>query len=384
MHGTKQQDGSTGPNDLLGRVIEAEARGDLAEAEKAFGFARFCEAKLAAAWLFGDGEGGKCAGPVSLPGVSVPCYLWTLCAGITPTAAFADKRLAEFGVNVGLACGHCCRFCSSRAMFRFHQAFRVLGLNPFETGYAIVDPESVTRVSRDAKQKAQRGRVLLCTASDAWSPEAQHFALGRGCAEAILNEPGWILRVLTKNAAVREDFDVFERHRERVLVGLSTTFLSSDQEAARAVEPGASPPNERVEALVEAHRRGLRTYGMLCPLIAAFYPDQKKVDEAFEAILPAEPEEIFAEVVNPRGRNLVMTAVALRAAGLKSEADAVDQLRRWKTWSSEAVRLVQMVVDAAERLYDMERLRVLLYPARLAERDRETLVRLRKGLVWLK
>jgi hypothetical protein len=45
--------------------------------------------------------------------------------------------------------------------------------------------------------------------------------------------------------------------------------------------------------------------------------------------------------------------------------------------------LIQMVVDAAERLYDVERLRVLLYPKRLAERDRETLTQIRKGLVWL-
>jgi DNA repair photolyase len=302
---------------------------------------------------------------------------------MTATPAFAVKRLAEFGVNVGLACGHCCRFCSSRAMFRFHGAFRAFGLNPFETGYAIVDPESVTRVARDARQKKQRGRVLFCTASDGWSPEAQHFGLGRGCVEAILAEPGWTLRVLTKNAAVREDFDVFERHRERVLVGLSTTFLPSDEAAARAVEPGASPPKERVEALAEARRRGLRTYAMLCPLIAPFYPDQKRVDEAFRAILPAGPEEIFAEVVNPRGRNLIMTAEALRAAGLRKEADAVDGLRRQETWSSEAARLIQMVVDAAERLYDVERLRVLLYPKRLAERDRETLTQIRKGLVWL-
>lgn len=41
--------------------------------------------------------------------------------------------------------------------------------------------------------------------------------------EAILAQPGWTVRILTKNAAVTRDFDLIERYRDRVLVGLSTT-----------------------------------------------------------------------------------------------------------------------------------------------------------------
>jgi DNA repair photolyase len=323
-------------------------------------------------------------GPIYIGDFPLPVYLYTLSAGITATLEFAKKRLAEFGVNTGLACGHCCAYGFCRAMFRCHQAFPQLGLKPFNTGYAIVDPQAAIRVQRDARRKRRRGMVILGPASDAWSPEAQHFGLGRSCAEAILSEPGWTLRVLTKNIAVQKDFDLFLRHRDRVLVGLSTTFLTSDTKAGQVIEPYASSPQERLDVLTEAHRRGLRTYGMLCPLIAPFYRTQEKVDEAFKAILPAEPEEIFAEVINPRGKGLIMTATALRAAGLMADADAIDGLRSQATWSAEAARVIEMVVDAARRFYDLERLRILVYPSRLAERDEQLLRRIPKGLIWLR
>ncbi len=309
---------------------------------------------------------------------------YELKTGINASPEFARKLLADFGVNVGLSCGHNCRFCSSRCLFRHHPAFRHFGLNPYTTRCAIVDPHSVRRVQRDARTKKRRGLVMLCTASDAWSPEAQAFGLGRGCAGAILDQPGWTLRVLTKNAAVREDFALFERHRERVVLGLSTSFLPSDRTAAVAVEPNASLPQERVDALVEAHRRGIRTFGMLCPLIPAFYRGQGKVDEAFKAVLPAEPEEIFAEVVNPRGRALVEVAESLRLAGLTAMAKAVDGIRSRRQWSHEAATVIEMAVDAARRLYDIKRLHVLVYPSGLTCEDEQALRQIPEGLVWLR
>jgi len=78
-------------------------------------------------------------------------------------------------------------------------------------------------VAADARRIKNRGLVQLCTVVDAWAPEAQQHQLGRRCLEAILAQPGWTVRILTKNAAVTRDFDLIERYRDRVLVGLSTT-----------------------------------------------------------------------------------------------------------------------------------------------------------------
>ena len=69
-------------------------------------------------------------------------YKTTLTTGISRTKEFERKKLASYAVNVGLKCGHDCSYCSTGAMNRCHKVFKKLGLNPFERGYAIIDPST--------------------------------------------------------------------------------------------------------------------------------------------------------------------------------------------------------------------------------------------------
>lgn len=172
---------------------------------------------------------------------------YELKTGISPTPEFQKKGLATHAVNVGTKCGHACLYCSTCAVLRTHPSFKACGENPFACGYAIVDPTTPERVTRDAERIHKRGMVQLCTFSDAWAPEAQEHQLGRRCLEAILSQPDWTVRVLTKNAAVREDFDLIERHRDRALVGLSITAPLYNGAAIQLLEPNAS--SSRTECL---------------------------------------------------------------------------------------------------------------------------------------
>src|ERR1035438_5805704 len=112
---------------------------------------------------------------------------------------------------------------SINALLRRHPAFKKVGEKAFEFGYAIVDPKTPERVAKDADRITHRGLIELCTTSDAWSPEAQKYDLGRRCLKAILCHAGWEVRILTKNAAVTKDFDVVSEYRDRGAVGLSLT-----------------------------------------------------------------------------------------------------------------------------------------------------------------
>jgi len=143
--------------------------------------------------------------------------------GITRTNEFEKKGLCLYAVNIGDKCGNDCRYCSTGATLRMLPSFKKAGENPFEFGYAIVDPDTPRRVTRDAARLRKRGLVQFCTLVDAWSPEAQQYDLGRKCLEAILNEPGWTVRILTKNISVEKDFDLTAKHKDRVLFSLSIT-----------------------------------------------------------------------------------------------------------------------------------------------------------------
>jgi len=176
-------------------------------------------------------------------------YTYELSTGIRPTPEFAKKKLADFAVNVGLKCSHDCTYCSTGAMLRTHGAFKELGRSPFDSGYSIIDLDIPEKVAEDAKRKRNRGLVQLCTTVDAWAPDAQEHDLGRRCLEALLAEPGWTVRILTKNAGVANDFDLIKKYKDRVLVGLSLTGTRDKQDILSIIEPNASPISERFAAL---------------------------------------------------------------------------------------------------------------------------------------
>ena len=310
-------------------------------------------------------------------------YTYQMKTGIVRTREFEKKGLAQFSVNCGLKCGHGCTYCSTCVMLRVHPAFKHIGVSPFENGYAIIDTETPQRVALDAKNKKQRGMIQLCTTVDARAPEAQEHELGRKCLNAILSEPEWTVRILTKNAAVIKDFDLIEKYRDRVIVGLSITSTPDKSDVIKVIEPNASTIEERMEALRQAHSRGLRTYGMLCPLLPGIADTPAQIDELVKYMVDCGVEEIFAEAVNPRGRGLILTEQALLTAGFCSEAAAIRNIRNRKNWSAYVVRLIKNVQRSVREHYDISKLRFLQYPSGLKAADIAEIKKDNAGVVWL-
>ena len=241
-------------------------------------------------------------------------HLTELRTGIQRTPEFERKGLATHSVNAGTKCSHDCAYCSTGTMLRMHPSFGSAGESPFEFGYAIVDPETPERVAQDAMRirPEKRGMIQLSTTVDAWAPESQEYEIGRRCLEAILAQERWRVRILTKNSAVAKEYDLIERHRDRVLVGLSLTGTLAGADRVSAIEPNASSIPDRLATLRLAHQRGLRTYAMLCPLLPGIADSPGHIRELVSYAAEFGAEEIFVEPVNPRGPGLRLTADALR------------------------------------------------------------------------
>ena len=310
-------------------------------------------------------------------------YNCHLKSGIRPTPEFAKKGLADFAVNIGVKCGHDCTYCSSGALLRCHPAFKAIGRSPFDSGYSVIDPEMPEKVAEDAKRRRKRGLVQLCTTVDAWAPDAQELALGRRCLDAILSEPGWSIRILTKNASVAKDFDFIKQHRDRVLVGISLTATTAKEDVLSVTEPNASPISERMVALRKAHKMGLRTYGMLCPLLPGIADDPTQIDRLVRFVASVGAEEVFAEAVNPRGNGLRRTEEALRSSGHVGEADAVARIRTRANWSQYVAALVGNLQVAMRKHMSIRQLRFLLYPTGLSEPDEAKIRKNGAGVIWL-
>jgi len=303
---------------------------------------------------------------------------------ITETPAFDEKGLAQYAVNVGFTCSHSCYYCSSRAIFRRQRFFKKIGKTSFTRGYADVDPDTPIRVAKKAKsiKIKDRGIIELSTLSDAWCPLSQQHNIGRRCLEAILQEPKWQVRILTKNKAVANDFDVVKRYRDRVLVGLTLTGTTNKSDILSVIEPNASLITERMKVMRQAHKKGLRTYGMLCPLLPGIANSPKQIDTLVRFCEQVGAEEIFSEAVNARGFGSAVEDV-LRKAGYAKEADAVGKIRNNDEWSAYAVELIKNVQKSMRKYSNIRKLRFLLYSDKLEDEHLKEIRKDDAGIKWL-
>ena len=303
--------------------------------------------------------------------------------GIERTKEFEKKGLATYAVNVGLGCGHGCYYCSSPSLRRTHPEFQRLELSPYTTGIAIVDPKTPERLRENIPALTEEDVVQICTLDDAWSPEARRHNLGRRCLEIVLQETPAQVRVLTKSHHVQEDFDLIRKYRDRVIVGLSTGTPVSAENVAQVIEPNASRISERLAVLQHAHKLRFRTFGMLCPVLPGIGDSREALEELFDAVLKSQPETIWLEPFNNRGKGRTNTSAALRLAGYHDEAAAVDHVGHKENWSSYTTALIKTTIDVAHKKGVLNKLKILLYPTNLSPEHQAELEGFEQGIVWL-
>lgn len=308
----------------------------------------------------------------------------TMKTGIQRSDEWHHKDLAEYVANIGVRCGHQCEYCSTKAITRTHPSYKQFGKTPTQKGFSITDPASDVRLAADAKKhKGKRGRVQFCSIVDGWAPDVIP-GLGSRCISAILDEPDWTVRVLTKNAAVVKDYGVFLKYPKRIQVGLSITGTLAKQAIIATYESRTSSIQERMEALVQADKQGLRTYAMLCPLLPGIADSYDDVLKMVEFSKSHRAEEIFVEAINGRSDALPATQEALVAAGYAWEATQIERIRTGTNWSTYAADLGEKAQRAVKAVYgDDSRLRYLLYKKNLTPADEARMKALGGCVKWL-
>ncbi len=182
---------------------------------------------------------------------------------------------------------------------------------------------------------------------------------------------------------MRMDFDLIEQHRDRVLLGLSLTATPQNSAVNRVLEPSASDIKDRMLAMVEAAARGLRVYGMLCPLLPGVADAPQQIDQLVKFVAECRAEEVFVEPVNPRGPGLKHCQEALELWGYTREAEAIGGIRYRQGWSQYCLDLIRNVQASVRRHLGTEKLRFLLYPTHLLPEHEAEIHKDDEGVVWL-
>lgn len=307
----------------------------------------------------------------------------TRASGIAKSG-FAEKELGDFAINPALNCGVKCLYCSSDGMLCRLPAYREHVGNWWESASFVPYGNIVEIVDRDAvKLDGRDAEVVLSSVVDPYQARLASKSVPRAILERLA--PTTLkVRILTKMVAVVCDLPyVADAFGDRATIGTSIPILNPD--LSRIIEPFASPVLERQRRILgTAKELGLRRFVMGCPIIPGAYQSHHEFAEAWTKVVGLyEPEKVWFEPLNGRGRNLDVLGQGLREHGPGAVAERVARIRAKTGWSEYALELLGWVQEFARQCYDTSRVRFLLYPTMLTEDARRQVEADDACVLWL-
>jgi DNA repair photolyase len=168
-------------------------------------------------------------------------------------------------INPYRGCEHGCIYCFARPTHAY------LGLSPgldFESKL-FVKPDAPRLLERELSAPDYQPRVIaIGTNTDPYQPIEREYRVMRGILE-VLERAGHPVGIVTKSALILRDLDILKRMAERNLVKVAISVTTLDPKLARVMEPRASAPPRRLEALRQLSAAGVPTSVMVAPIIPA-------------------------------------------------------------------------------------------------------------------
>lgn len=168
----------------------------------------------------------------------------------------STSKVYDWVINPYVGCQHGCSYCYARFMKRFtgHKEpwgeFVDVKINAADLLYGEIT-------------KKKRGRVWVSGVCDPYQPLEARYKLTRQCLE-ILAQNNWPVTIQTRSPLVLRDIDIL-KEMQGLEAGLSIT--TADDAIRKLFEPNASPISERIKALDELHKAGIKTYAMVAPML---------------------------------------------------------------------------------------------------------------------
>ncbi|HVG51073.1 MAG TPA: PA0069 family radical SAM protein [Xanthobacteraceae bacterium] len=168
-------------------------------------------------------------------------------------------------INPYRGCEHGCVYCFARPTHAY------LGLSPgldFESKlYMKPDaPELLERELSAAKYSPRT--IAIGTNTDPYQPIERRYEIMRRILQ-VLDRANHPVGIVTKSALVLRDLDILSSMAKRNLVRVALSVTTLDPALARVMEPRASTPPRRLNALRELSSAGIPTTVIVAPIIPA-------------------------------------------------------------------------------------------------------------------
>ena len=180
-------------------------------------------------------------------------------------------------INPYRGCEHGCIYCFARPSHSF------MGLSPgldFESRL-FAKPNAAELLERELARPGYVPRpIAIGTNTDPYQPIERGYKLMREILE-VLDRYNHPVAIVTKSALVERDADILARMAERNLAKVALSVTTLDRKLCRAMEPRASTPQKRLDALRSLDEAGIPVSVMIAPVIPAL------TDSELEGILEA-------------------------------------------------------------------------------------------------
>ncbi len=186
----------------------------------------------------------------------------------------------DYSLNAYRGCEHGCIYCYARPSHGY------LNLSPgldFETRlFAKPDAAQLLRAEL-ARPSYQCSPIALGSNTDPYQPIEREWQITRQVLE-VLAECKHPLSIVTKSALVERDLDLLTRLARDDLVQVFISVTTLDAALARKLEPRASSPRRRLQAVRRLNEAGVPCGVMVAPVIPFL------TDAELESILQAAHE----------------------------------------------------------------------------------------------
>lgn len=193
---------------------------------------------------------------------------------------------ADYVINPYIGCQHACIYCYADFMKRF------TGHSNEEWG-SFVDIKinsSLTIKNPNFKDKT----LLIGSVTDPYQQLEGKYKITESILKELISyQPN--IEILTKSGLILRDIELFKKFTN-LKIGISLNTLNSS--TARILEPYASSPKIRIEALKKLHLNGIKTYLFISPIFPYITNYKEIVAETKDFV-----DEYLFENLNIRANN---------------------------------------------------------------------------------
>lgn len=195
------------------------------------------------------------------------------------------STISDYTLNCYRGCQHACAYCYAKyiSYYTGHK-------EPWGT-YVDVKINAPEILQKEVEKK-RRGEVMMSSICDGWQPIEARYKLSRQCLEILLGA-GFHASILTKNKLILRDFDIIEKHKN--LVDLGLTITTFDHKLQGTLEPFSSSSLGRLNVIKEANKRGIKVWVFMGPLIPGFTDTFENICGLFDKLSKVELAWVYID-----------------------------------------------------------------------------------------